>query len=377
MLKTTKRQAVAVIGAIILELLCVNRVFGEEADHSWYQVELILFAFHQGTNKSTEAWHGKATPDYPSNLTILRQYRSPSVIRAQTSELDDDLINDPYDAAIALIDEVTEPDISSETPAHNLPDATTEASTPYSPTENRDASPTDSTEQQTPELLVPFDIDALPKRLAPPMDIRKEAFVTLPERELTLNRARQRIDRALDLRLLAHLAWRQPATPATDSPAVFIQAGKQFGIHFELEGTLTVREKRYLHVDTDMFFSEYKTAILAEHKDWSAFLENKTKPETSLFDLRSDGSLLIDSRGLTSNQQNPYTREITAELKQSKRIKSGELHYLDHPLFGILVQLTEYQLPDPVLEMDEFDIDALPQKKALPRVSVLPDAAAP
>ena len=32
-------------------------------------------------------------------------------------------------------------------------------------------------------------------------------------------------------------------------------------------------------------------------------------------------------------------------LTQTRRMRSGELHYLDHPLFGLLVQVRPYELP--------------------------------
>ena len=37
--------------------------------------------------------------------------------------------------------------------------------------------------------------------------------------------------------------------------------------------------------------------------------------------------------------------EITAEVNEFRRVKLKELHYFDHPLFGILVQVTPFRLP--------------------------------
>ena len=42
-----------------------------------------------------------------------------------------------------------------------------------------------------------------------------------------------------------------------------------------------------------------------------------------------------------SDLQRPY-----AELKQSRRMRSGELHYFDHPLFGLLVRIDKVTHPE-------------------------------
>jgi len=41
----------------------------------------------------------------------------------------------------------------------------------------------------------------------------------------------------------------------------------------------------------------------------------------------------------------PYTR-----LEQSRRVRSGELHYIDHPELGVLVRVTPVAAPELLLE---------------------------
>ncbi len=356
-----------------MALITAPAAADEENKQKWYQVELIVFAFHQGANESTEAWHDQVIADYPPNLTVLRQYRAPSVIRAHsTEEFSDDLSEDSLESLIELFDDIK--DVESKNPHR---DGTQDLLN----TSDQSASPENGLSEkvdahlalqgpltQSVELEM-FDVSALPTRIDAPMDIRKEPFIALPERELILNRLKSRIDRALDLRLLAHTAWRQPVASDIDSPAVLIQAGEQYGLNFELEGTMVVREKRYLHVATDMFFSEFKKPILSEQENWPTFHKNSSKQSGYSANETNRNGLLINTTDLFKQPANDYIRQLTAELKQSRRVKSEELHYLDHPLFGILVQLTEYQLPDPAMEMEEFDIEQLPPKKELPIIS--------
>ena len=44
--------------------------------------------------------------------------------------------------------------------------------------------------------------------------------------------------------------------------------------------------------------------------------------------------------------ENPYAaNQALFELRESRRMRSGELHYFDHPVFGALVRVTPYQPP--------------------------------
>ncbi len=38
------------------------------------------------------------------------------------------------------------------------------------------------------------------------------------------------------------------------------------------------------------------------------------------------------------------------QLHESRRMRSGELHYLDHPKLGILVRIDPVQIPDSLSE---------------------------
>ena len=35
-------------------------------------------------------------------------------------------------------------------------------------------------------------------------------------------------------------------------------------------------------------------------------------------------------------------------MQARRRMRSGELHYIDHPLMGVLIKITPYELPKPV-----------------------------
>ena len=81
-----------------------------------------------------------------------------------------------------------------------------------------------------------------------------------------------------------------------------------------LDGTFTLRRGRFLHVDVDLGF---RKSYLPE-----------------------DGTQTTD---MVVQPLTQYVRMI-----QSRRIRNDELHYLDHPLFGVLFVVTPYETNPPV-----------------------------
>jgi hypothetical protein len=42
-------------------------------------------------------------------------------------------------------------------------------------------------------------------------------------------------------------------------------------------------------------------------------------------------------------------------LEESRRIKEGEIHYIDHPVLGIIVTIKEVQSPNQLLNTAQYD----------------------
>ena len=127
--------------------------------------------------------------------------------------------------------------------------------------------------------------------------------------------------------MLKHLAWRQPVVERKDALPIIINAGRDYSSAFpermfrqvefndsnfttgqdqdnqlhELEGTITIAISRYIHLYTDLVFR---------------------MPQLSTESLSRD-QVLADFG-----------------IKSHRRMRSRELHYVDHPLVGILIEAT-------------------------------------
>lgn len=208
------------------------------------------------------------------------------------------------------------------------------------------------------------DYSANPISLSNPdqADITRQPFLELPADLRKLNASAQRIRKAPDLRLLSHLAWRQPVMKKDEAQPILIQTGDHFDSSSELEGTLTIYRGRYLHASSDLFFSQFKNVDTENQLDWSVFSEDKPVSDSEAWLQSQTGSF----QPIAPNTNTQFIRAATARLKQSRRMRSDELHYIDHPLFGMLVQISPYKKPDPALDIQEIKLDSLPEKRPLP-----------
>lgn len=118
----------------------------------------------------------------------------------------------------------------------------------------------------------------------------------------TLGSKKRRLENQDDIRILFHEAWQMPVYGKNRNRTlpIRIQGGKRVNNRYELDGTITVSVARYLHIDTNLFLSKFQSA---------------------------EGEQIL-------NQVIP--------MQQSRRMRSKELHYIDHPKFGILIYFTPF-----------------------------------
>lgn len=136
-------------------------------------------------------------------------------------------------------------------------------------------------------------------------------YSLLPRSEWKLAGEYGQLKRSSHYNPLLHLAWRQPVTNSKKAQAIYLQSEDQDRIP-QLEGLIKISVHRYLHVGMDLL-------------------------------LRDDNRPSVAS-GLTNMQQ---PKQHFFRLKDNRRMRSGELHYIDHPMMGVLVLISRYVPPKP------------------------------
>jgi hypothetical protein len=142
----------------------------------------------------------------------------------------------------------------------------------------------------------------------------------LPAEERQLGNIWASLRSSRNYRPLYHVAWRQQVVDPQRAQSLYLYLGPESGEPGprnppKLEGILKVGVKRYLHLETDLL------------------LRLPVTPEAG------DDYFM-----------GPAYRSYRMQAK--RRMRSGKLHYLDHPVLGIMFKAERYEppVPEPVAE---------------------------
>ncbi len=142
------------------------------------------------------------------------------------------------------------------------------------------------------------------------------AFQPLGNDAMQLTREADALASRRNIRVLLHTAWRQPADPPDQAAAAIIAGGKSFG-HRELEGSFTLSAERFLRADVNLWLSRFSTEVS---------MLSLPLPPGSTPPLQSEATAYFPAQ--------------TVLLQEQRRVRSGELHYFDHPKLGLIVLVT-------------------------------------
>ncbi len=203
-----------------------------------------------------------------------------------------------------------------EPPEPSTPPATT-AVAPAAPVTN--AALTPPPPPPTPDALFRNAIKTFEASL------ESAALAAKPTTSKAMRSAAARLASQSNARILWHHRWTQPFGTGLAAMPVYIQAGYPVLGLKSLEGIL--------HIRGNQGFST--TANLWLH---GPFLSEKPEPLA----VRATGEV-----GSTEATVSPFNQWHV--LSESRNMKSGEVHYLDHPYFGVLVSVQRVTIPAELL----------------------------
>lgn len=139
-------------------------------------------------------------------------------------------------------------------------------------------------------------------------------YTVLPKSEWKLGTELKRLKRTRGrLVPLIHTAWRQPVLSLNAAQPLYIRSpGNISGETPHLDGTIKVSVKRYLHIEVDLLIRELRTTT-------------------------------AEGNGLFGSIFNSY------RFTDHRRMRSKELHYIDHPKMGVLMLITPFEAPEPAV----------------------------
>lgn len=195
------------------------------------------------------------------------------------------------------------------------------------------------------------------------VDLERRSFFRLGSDDRSLNGVAGALARNSGYRLLFHQAWRQPLAEDQRQPAILIKGGERFGPHWELEGSITLNLSRYLHLGTHLWLTQFEPNFGQPPQGWPDLplapdasgkdLTGKMSKEQPLLgsEPQNGGGTAWDRFTQTSTMpgflQEDYLPKRIVAMTQQRRMRSEELHYLDHPLFGLIIEIKPYERPKP------------------------------
>ncbi len=228
---------------------------------------------------------------------------------------------------------------------------------------------------------------------------RQKMFEIIPTEELRLNEQVLSIVKSVRYSLLAHAGWRQPGLEKETVMPIWIKGGRLYGDEYtSIDNQIDV--DAMLKVDifsledpTDQAESASPEPIVSELPASESTeldpllaeqVENADTGNPGLYELEGKITitlarylhtsadlvlrkprLLIEEPALDEIEVNQLSAESQSDtkilnnhsLKESRRMRSNTLHYLDSPELSMLVLITPYEAPEEVETSDPGSVD--------------------
>lgn len=161
----------------------------------------------------------------------------------------------------------------------------------------------------------------------------------LPKGQRILQKSYERLKRARYTRVLQYRQWHQRFSARQNNISIVVD--DLLADNRRLQGSVTLRKSRYLHIEPDVQLS--KPVALPKLK-WLDFLPQKTPKlslETALkpvlgIPFKQDFVRPLKQRYRSRNAGYAWVDTNIVHFKASRRLKNEEQHYLDHPALSLI-----------------------------------------
>lgn len=221
----------------------------------------------------------------------------------------------------------------------------------------------EQTNESWPNTLPPIDFNRVGS-LASQAYLDAKGVTLLPRSAYQLDDQEQKLKNHAGFTVLLHTAWRQGDQGEYSAPSFHILAGKNYAGQFnsngtpvdaqtftplsgvtessiptpvyELDGKLQVYVQHYLYADAEFDLKEpsvREVALISNAPEDSQNTEESVASDTD-----SDTTKFGHLENV-SPEVETQTFLKSYRLDQKRRMRSGETHYFDHPLMGMIVQV--------------------------------------
>ena len=149
------------------------------------------------------------------------------------------------------------------------------------------------------------------------------AFKMLPSSSYKLGGINKVLRLSRGYRPVHHVAWQQPELTKSKAKKVHIKDPEA-----KINGTVNLRGGHLLHLDLDIsyFVDLFTESVISFTK------ENMSVASEDEEEIEVDEEIIMSG--------------TYAQMKETRRIKLNELHYFDHPLFGVIMRVTRLEVEE-------------------------------
>ena len=152
------------------------------------------------------------------------------------------------------------------------------------------------------------------------------AFKMLPSSRYKLGSVNKNLKLSSDYRPVYHVAWQQPELTKSRAKKVHIKNPEA-----KINGTVNLRGGHLLHLDVDLsYFVDLYTEEVTSFTEENISIAGEDIEKIDVEEIEVDEEIIMSG--------------TYAQMKETRRIKLNELHYFDHPLFGVIMRVTRLEV---------------------------------
>mgnify|MGYP001627788101 CR=1 FL=1 len=153
---------------------------------------------------------------------------------------------------------------------------------------------------------------------------------------LTLNTAASRLENSGKYRVLVRTGWIQRFPPNYNGDPMRIEVGDMLedAGHRAVEGTIEINRRRYLLVDVQLnHWRDAGNGTVANRTDTGSGTGNADTQSRPEVDPQGAGTSPASAPEMSRYQD----KELVTWIREVRRMRSKEIHFLDSPTIGVLV----------------------------------------
>ena len=259
----------------------------------WWRVELLIFSHEPA--QPTEKWEPTPNLAYPSAARFLVE---PGRVKDNLAQHHGDSVVDEFGRQILTV---------PPEPGANIP-----------------------LNPNTPAIAIVEGLD----------ELVPTPFIALPAAQLEFRGKAAYMQRSGKYRTLFHQTWVQPVADQASALPIVLDRSGDTGQWPLLQGSIKIYLSRYLHLETNLWLNtagDYLPGV------WR-MPPPPLGPPSLIIEGLPEPELELDSpEGLPLPEEDtgpvyPYRHAVL--LQQERRMRSTEVHYIDHPLLGVVAKLT-------------------------------------